>query len=468
MTDLTPEKIKELTALMASAPPATAARLLAMFERMKVEGNEVIPSNALIVAMREAGKTQVTGPGGKPVRLPTLQRLFFEPFQNLFESCEPEKMLPGSLPRSGLNEVWSLVAGHFIPAEVVEIELHSKPAILSGDMEKARSFAWQLRKALLKTIVSVSKQDIVSAGKTPAACAILARLVPLLIAEERGRDTLATAIDCKGELSELIVRVLCAQVRQLEEQHPDAARELLLLTMSNLPKPSEALRVLKGVSPLSNDRRLDATEFSVIGRRVIASAARAADVIQEAARTGKFDGAVLAATTESYHQSLQGLEREANLASDGPWRKAMLVIRDQVGNSLDTICQNVTLSLEVALPVERIQSLSLVWTQEPRIHTPLDQERVEIAIQGLRFIANAGLIAPLAGFGASRQQAAKHAGAYLDNVCKALLRLARFPNKPESLPPEWVNACTSLLEALDGVKAAHVFERRINASASAA
>ena len=55
MTELTPEKIKELTSLMANAPPATAARLLAMFERMKIMGNQVIPSNDLISAMREAG-----------------------------------------------------------------------------------------------------------------------------------------------------------------------------------------------------------------------------------------------------------------------------------------------------------------------------------------------------------------------------------------------------------------------------
>ena len=113
MTELTPEKIKELTSLMANAPPATAARLLAMFERMKIMGNQVIPSNDLISAMREAGMTQANSGSITTVRLPSFERLFFEPFEKLFENDTLDRILPGSLPRAGVREVWYLIAGHF-------------------------------------------------------------------------------------------------------------------------------------------------------------------------------------------------------------------------------------------------------------------------------------------------------------------------------------------------------------------
>jgi hypothetical protein len=467
MTDLTPEKIKELTALMAAAPPETAARLMAMFERMKIKGSAIIPSNDLIAAMREAGMTQAGGASGTVVRLPSFERLFFEPFENLFESGRLDQLLPGSLPRAGLREVWLLVAGLFVPDELVELEPHGTAAILRGDMDKARELALELRTALLANIGCFPNQAIAKHAKTPEAGIVLSRLVPLLVAEATGREIWATAFGSKGELSDQGVSTLCANVRHLEEHNPDAARELLLLTMCTLPRPCEALRVLNKASYGVDDHRLDVTEFAVIGRRIIAIATRAADLIEEASLAGKFDGVSLAAAVERYNQNLHGLEREAHLAPDGPWRRALLVIRGKVGNRLETICQRATQTLETALPTDRIQRHSLAWTIEPRFNVELEPARIELAVQGLAFVAAVRLFAPLAGFGAPRERAAKHASAYLDIVREALLKVSRASSKPENLS-QWVHATASLVEAFEGVKAAHVFERRANAMGQAA
>lgn len=467
MTELTPEKIKELTSLMASAPPETAARLMAMFERMKVKGSAIIPSNDLIAAMREAGMTQASGASGTSVRLPSFERLFFEPFENLFENGRLDQLLPGSLPRAGLREVWLLVAGLFVPDELVEIEPHGTAAVLCGDMDKARELALELRTALLAVLKGFPNHAIAKHAKSPEAKVVLLRLVPLLLAEAIGREVWASAFGSKGELSEHGVSTLCANVRQLEDQNPDAARELLLLTMCTLPRPCEALRVLNKASYGVDDRRLDVTEFAVIGRRIIAIASRAAEMIEQASQSGRFDGALLATTVDHYNQNLHGLEREAHLAPDGPWRRATLAVRSRVGNRLEVICQRATQSLEMALPTERTQRQGFAWTIEPRFNVELDPARIEIAVQGLAFIASARLFAPLAGFGAPREKATKHATAYLDTVCEALLRLLRSPNKPANLP-EWVHATASLIEAFEGVKAAHVFERRANTASAAA
>ena len=467
MTELTPEKIKELTSLMANAPPATAARLLAMFERMKIMGNQVIPSNDLISAMREAGMTQVNSGSITTVRLPSFERLFFEPFEKLFENDILDRILPGSLPRAGVREVWYLIAGHFLPDDVVDLEPHGTSAILRGDIDKARELAFQLRALLLTSLAGFTNSAIARLAKTPEAGAILTRLVPLLLAEARGRDIWATAFGTKGELSEQGVASLAANVRQLEDENPEAARELLLLTMSNLPRPCEALRVLNKASYHVDDRKLDVTEFAVLGRRVIATAERAADMIEKASKAEQFDGGDLSVTVELYNQNLQGLEREANLAPDGPWRRAMVDIRKKVGNRLEMICDNVTRAVELALPVERVQRHNVMWTQEPTLHLELNLVKVETAIQGLEFIAAARLFASSAGFGAARDQAVKHASAYLDNVCEAILRASRQASKPAHLA-QWVHSAASLLEALEGVKSAHVFERRVSVASAAA
>jgi hypothetical protein len=467
MTDLTPEKIKELTALLADAPPETAARLLVMFERMKVKGSQIIPSSDLIHAMREAGMTQVQTSAGATVRLPTFERLFFEPFENLFENGPMDHMLPGSLPRAGLREVWLLVTGHFVPEDMGDLEPQGTAAILRGDIEQARALALQLRMALHANLSAFSNNAIAKLAKSVAAHAILQRLVPLLIAEAVGREIWANAFGSKGELSDQGVATLCANVRNLEDENAGAARELLLLTMVTLPRPSEAIRVLNKASYGVDDRRLDITEFAVIGRRILASASRAAEKIEEASLQGKFDGATLAATVERYNQNMTGMEREANLAVDGPWRREMMAIRKKVGNRLETICQRATHTLETALPVERTQRHGLRWTHEPKVQYPLDPARLEIAVQGLAFVAASRLFAPLAGYGAPRDAAAKHASAYLDNICEALLQMSRAPQKPENFG-EWVHGTASLLEVFEGLKAAHLFERRAMLAAASA
>jgi hypothetical protein len=467
MTELTPEKIKELTALMASAPPQTAARLLAMFERMKVKGSQVIPSNDLIIAMREAGMTQVVGQAHTGVRLPSFERLFFEPFENLFENGELETLLPGSLPRAGLKEVWQLIASRFAPDEVLEIEPLGREAILAGDVSSARKLTNKLRDLLIKNLNGSSSSAIANCGSSPSGKHVLSRLKPLLLAETKGRDIWMSARGSRGDLNEQAVNALCSLVRSLEDSHPDAARELLLLTMCTLPRPAEALRVLARVSLGVDDRKLDMTEFSVLGRRVLAIADRSAALIQAASQEAIFDGVELAAIVDRYNQSLLGLEREAHLGHDGPWRKAMLAIRSKVGNRLEELCQSATLTLQSAMPIDRVQRQTVTWTNEPRFEARLDQIKLAAAKSHMDFIAASRLFAPIAGFGAARERAAKHATGHIEIWSEALLKVGRQKQRPLNFN-QWVQATANAIEALDGVGAAHVFERRIAACAVAA
>jgi hypothetical protein len=467
MTELTPEKIKELTALMATASPATAARMLAMFERVKVKGSDVIPSQDLLSALREAGVPQFASQDLGVVRLPSFERLFFQPFENLFENGDLDQLLPGSIPRSGLKETWSIIAGHFIPEEVVEIEPLGTTAILNGDMEAAYELAAGLRDTLRHALQRFRNDAIARPANSDACRAVLVRLVPLLHAQFIGKDIWAMAYGAKGELSDQGIASLSAQVRLLEEDDPDAARELLLLTMATLPRPYEALRVLNKVSLGVDDRKLDMTEFAVIGRRVIAIAAREATAIEEAATTSQFDGKELAAIVERYNQSLHGLERETRLASDGPWRQAMVSIRGRVGNRLEIICQRASQALETALPVQRLQRHTITWTYEPKLEAPIDQAKVDNGVRHLEFVAASRLFAPLAGFGAPREMAAKHAIGHMTLVCDAILKAQRLPHKSPHLSA-WVHASIVMLEASEGHDAARVFERRVHAAAAEA
>jgi hypothetical protein len=463
MTELTPEKIKELSAIMASAPPETVARMVAMFERVKVKGSKSIPSQDLLAALREAGLPQLAGQDVGIVRLPSFERLFFQPFENLFENGALDDLLPGSIPRAGLKETWQIIAKTFIPAEVEEVTPLGTNAILNGDLEAAYDLAAGVRATLLQTLKGFRVDAIARPAATPECRAILRRLVPLLQSEAIGRDIWAMAFGTKGELSEQGVASLSTHVRLLEDENPDAARELLLLTMAILPRPFEALRVLSKVSLGVDDRKLDMTEFSVVGRRVIAIAAREATAIEAAWAGDGFDGKALADTVERYNQSLHGLEREMRLSSDGPWRAMIVDIRGRVGNRLELLCQRASTLLEQALPVQRIQRHSIAWTYEPKLDAPLDEVKLANAVRHQAFVAAARLFAPLAGFGAARDLTGKHAVGHMTLVCEAILKALRGAHKPAHLET-WIKAAIRILTASEGYEAATVFERRAKAA----
>jgi hypothetical protein len=465
MTELTPEKMQELTALMSKAPPATAARMLAMFERVKVKGSNVIPSQDLLNALREAGVPQLASQDLGVVRLPSFERLFFQPFENLFENGELSALLPGSIPRAGLKETWQHISERFIPEDVAETASLGTQAILNGDMSAAYELAAGLREALLSALKSFRNEAIARGATTEACRAVLVRLAPLLQAQAIGKDIWAMAYGSKGELSDQGVASLSTHVRALEEENPEAACELLLLTMATLPRPYEALRVLNKVSLGVDDRKLDMTEFAVIGRRVIAIAAREATAIEAAWADSQFDGKELAAVVERYNQSLHGLERESRLSHDGPWRQSVVSIRGRVGNRLELLCQRASQLLEMALPVQRLQRHTITWTYEPRLETPIDQGKIDNAIRHLEFVSAARLFAPLAGFGAPREMAAKHAINHMTMVCDAILKMLRQPHQSPHLQA-WIKASIAIVEASEGSDAARVFERRVKAADS--
>ena len=463
MNELTPEKIKELTAVMASAPPATVARMLAMFERVKVKGSEAIPSGDLLAALREAGLPQLAGHDVDVVRLPTFERLFFQPFERLFESGAIADLLPGSIPRAGLRETWRIIAEQFIPEDVAEIGPLGTKAILAGDMDAAGELAAALREVLLAALKRFRADAIARPATTEEARAVLRRLVPLLQAHALGKDIWKMALGTRGELSDQGIAALSTHVRMLEDENPDAARELILMTMAELPRPFEALRVLAKVSLGVDDRKLDMTEFAVIGRRVIAIAAREATNIEAAWSGNCFEGKELAVIVERYNQSLHGLEREMRLANDGPWRRAIAQIRGRVGDRLSLLCQRTSTLLEQSMPIQRLQRHTITWTYEPKLDAPIDEAKVTAVIRHLDFVMASRLFAPLAGFGAPRELAAKHAIQHMELVGDAILKALRQPYQSPHMEA-WVQAATRIIAASEGHDGAHVFERRVKSA----
>jgi hypothetical protein len=460
MTVLTDDKIAALKALLLSTPPATAGRLWALLERMKVQGVQSIPTGELLGAMREAGIPAGFATGKAHTRVLSFDRLFFEPFENLFENGPLHRLMPGSLPRIGLGPVWKLIIGQLASDAYVDLEPLGTAASLRGDMTQAREYAEKMRSELLDNIQEIPPERLSALSKMPEASHVLGRLIPLLSAVKAGRQIWTGVQSLRGDMHEQSILRLATAVKEAENVNPQTATEILLLTMSILPKPYQALRVLQRVSRGVDDRKLDTTHFSVVGRRVIALLRREGAVIEQAAMGGTFDVDAVKAAIDRHNKLVHGMRRDAIMAPNGPWRQELTAICGQVGSRLEMICHAAVKALDLALPIDMVRKKNAGMLTEPRFGSAIDPVKVEVARCHMQFLVASRLLAPLAGFGGFRDNASRTSAGQLDAICEGLVRVAR---EGETSPhfQDWVNATSTLIKALDGPWPAKNFERRI-------
>ncbi len=460
MTVLTDDKIAALKALLLSTPPATAGKLWALLERMKVQGVQSIPTVELLGAMREAGIPSSFATGKAHTRVLSFDRLFFEPFENLFENGPLHRLMPGSLPRIGLGPVWKLIIGQLAPDAYVDLEPLGTAASLRGDMTQARDYAEKMRSELLDNIKDIPPERLSALSKMPEASHVLGRLIPLLSAEKVGRQIWTGVQSLRGDMHEQSILRLATAVKEAESVNPQTATEILLLTMSILPKPFQALRVLQRVSRGVDDRKLDTTHYAIVGRRVIALLRREGSVIEHASIGGTFDVDAVKAAIDRHNKLVQGMTRDAIMAPSGPWRQELTAICGQVGSRLEMICHAAVKALDLALPMDMVRKKHAGMLTEPRYGSAIDPAKVEVARCHMQFLVASRLLAPLAGFGGFRDNASRTCAGQLDAICEGLVRVAR---EGETSPhfPDWINATSTLINALDGPLPAKNFERRI-------
>ncbi len=460
MTVLTDDKIAALKALLLSTPPATAGKLWALLERMKVQGVQSIPTVELLDAMREAGIPSSFATGKGHTRVLSFDRLFFEPFENLFENGPLHRLMPGSLPRIGLGPVWKLIIGQLAPDAYVDLEPLGTAASLRGDMTQARDYAEKMRSELLDNIKDIPPERLSALSKMPEASHVLGRLIPLLSAEKVGRQIWTGVQSLRGDMHEQSILRLATAVKKAENVNPQTATEILLLTMSILPKPFQALRVLQRVSRGVDDRKLDTTHYAIVGRRVIALLRREGSVIEHASIGGTFDVDAVKAAIDRHNKLVHGMTRDAIMAPNGPWRQELTAICGQVGSRLEMICHAAVKALDLALPMDMVRKKHAGMLTEPRYSSAIDPVKVEVARCHMQFLVASRLLAPLAGFGGFRDNASRTCAGQLDAICEGLVRVAR---EGETSPhfPDWINATSTLINALDGPLPAKNFERRI-------
>ncbi|MBY0420891.1 MAG: hypothetical protein K2Q06_01220, partial [Parvularculaceae bacterium] len=103
---LSPAKKAKLSAFLAALPGQTATRVFAALEHDRARGGRGLPHDDLIAELR----SELLAKGASfPARARTTQRLFFEPFEDLFVLQHGAVKRRGRIARDSLRGIWDLV-----------------------------------------------------------------------------------------------------------------------------------------------------------------------------------------------------------------------------------------------------------------------------------------------------------------------------------------------------------------------
>jgi hypothetical protein len=464
MTDLTPEKLDEVARLLGKTSPQTAARLVAMFERVKVKGVEAIPTSALLDAVRVSG---VALPA-QMSRTPGFDRLFFEPFEDLFEASggSGAAPLPGYLPREGLKEVWERLASDMCPALHDELDPQVRAAVLRGAGAQAAALVARFRDAIADLFArpgAIQRWTAVMCAdpRTPVA-QVAARLPALLLAETRARPLLAEARSHARDIPDSLVRSFAETLRAVEATSAQAALELVLLAMSELAKPWQGLRILAAASKGVNDRKLAQTEFQVVGERLLAMGQREIDRIAAATGGQPFGSTELVHTVERFGNLVTGMLREEVLAPDGPWRTGLQKLQTNAASRLESLCQRAEGLTDSYLPIDRVRLKGAGLVDRPRTSAELRMDKVDQLPTLYTFLRDVRLFAAAAGFSGARDKAVRAIERHLETVRTGLLAV-RDGSPKGTHHDQWARVTLALMAAFESEDAARTFERRLAA-----
>lgn len=104
---MSPEKKAKLSAFLAALPGQTATRVFSALEHDRARGGRGLPHDDLIAELR----AEILAKGAAfPSRARSTQRLFFEPFEDLFVLRHGAVKRRGRIARDSLRAIWDLVA----------------------------------------------------------------------------------------------------------------------------------------------------------------------------------------------------------------------------------------------------------------------------------------------------------------------------------------------------------------------
>lgn len=456
------EKYEELLVLVGRTTPTVAASIMHALDTLKESGKLDLAAIEKLMDLARQKIAELKDLAEKPKRLLKLDRMYFEPFSDLFESGEIDKLLPGSFPRGLLAKIWTAIETKIFDSAARELAAEAADALADGSTFQANIIAAKLRDMTISLIENSANLSLIARFDDTISKQAAERFYGLLKIEQLSRAAgikFDTDIDA---ISDMAGSKHIKFLADLEAKDINWAADYIVMIMVHSKRPWHVVKLLSVISRGTNDRKLSITAFNVVGERIFAILERKLSEIEATSNQIQFDGKALALKIEEYSKMNQGLERESIMTHDGPWRTHITAIRKAAGKIYVDICNHAETAVSKGFVLNRTMVKGAGMLDLPSTNRELDVNKVVTALAFCAFIREVRLFAPLAGFGGARDAAQKSIINHLDTLKNGMMMLKKNEETGRYFD-DWISATAELIKEIDNNEVAKSFERRIRA-----
>ncbi len=451
-------QIDHIKNLISRASPEVAAGLFAHLESLQKTEPEKLPYDELLELARRKTATYHSEIG----RSPSVSRMFFKPFEALFEDFSPDQIpLPGSFPREQLGKIWGVIDTNFKSGEFEDYYAKARVANAAHDYAAAEKFISRLRNLTLKALDATGPEAFNTFDKAISAenSARLYRLLQILKAADERNVSMLVDIE---HLSDFDLKPYSDLIRVLDGRDFHLAADFLLCLMGNTQKPWQVLRIIYTGVIGATDQKLAVSGYGIVGDRLLAIMAKQIKPLSQYPKSNEIDSAKMVYETDAFAQISKGIERSNLLVDGGPWRKKLNEIRNQAGNAFNEICDKAVNIITNCFALDKGRLKGVGSMEIPRCYKELDMQKVKLSLEYASFIRDTRLLAPNAGFSGARDQTHKELLRHCDHLKNGLIAIKDHEDCGKFYS-QWSKWAIELVAIIDDTSAAKSLQRKIAA-----
>ncbi len=438
------EKLKQVLARLSTGQATAVARGV---ETERVLGQETLPSEAILAALRP----QLRHAGAK--RVPTLCRLACSRFEDFLSDRRDAPRRPGLIPRATIDPWWRALQ-HVAAGEIRDFEAELKQLVARNDEDGVTLLGETMARAARGwtegVLAQLERRRPDAALKKLLADPLLrtdlqeiARVLPLGSAVKNGIDAVVRVAAEHGE----------AQGRRLTDLGPETVTEAKLhylrlsdafgldaryfaLGLLNRLEPAwTILRLGRALSWKSNDSMVRDTEFGIVGERLIIDLQQQARDIVTLAQTreASLKLAQLRAWLADYIGNAEGLLGEFGFRRDSVWGEAILRTRGEISRAVTADLLSIGETALAVLPqMERAKARRTL--PAPDLTRSPDSAAITAALDAARFLAFLLKHGSRHGFGVAARETVEHVGGEIERRATLLLEELRGAPQSPAIP----------------------------------
>jgi hypothetical protein len=452
-----------LDQFLGQLPGHLAARLAKAVEVDRLIGGTELPHDTLLNALRPQLRQLA-----RRTRMPTPQRFFCRPFEDLLVDDVPRIKQKGRISRISIPPVWHWIATDLIPDVYAAATIDITEAALSDRMSQVH--------AALKKLWDAAAPAMTAALGGARRAETARRLGSQIVAEDAAemallltggtelmllQDRLPKPLHALGENE---IAVLRNAFQHFNDTQPDIAPYVAPIAMARLERPWEALHLAATISGRSTDTMISNTDAGLVGELLFSDLDRYTQTIT-AMRPLNLDADRLLEALGAFAELSSGMVKELGITRHGKWGQRLTQARSRVAEAMEVIIERAPKEVLHALPGARVGG----FARGPRpldLNHPPDPEKLARAMRYAQVLAHAKPFAVAAAFNAKLGAATEELGEALRSMSDDLLReLKAAP--PGTYAAAHFTVLVDLCKLVLGDEEAKLLRRRARISASA-